>query len=117
MTPLTPAAAGKGTAAPAAAGTTLPPMSEAAWQGRVIDYARLRGWTVMHHPDSRRATAAGWPDLSLVRPPRLIFAELKAQQGRVRPEQALMHAVLRHCSVDVWVWRPSDWPQVMETLA
>lgn len=92
------------------------PMSEADWQGRVVDYAKLCGWWVLHHPDSRRATAAGWPDLTLIRD-RLILAELKTAKGRLRPEQEHVHQMLRQVGVCVVVWRPRDWPHIVTTLA
>jgi len=118
VTPRSPAAAGKGTAAPAVAGTTLPPMSEKAWQTRVLDYARFKGWRAIHHPDSRRVTEAGLPDLLLVRPPRVVFAELKSTSGVIRPAQIAMLAKLKLCpGVETCLWRPADWPAVMETLA
>ena len=84
-------------------------MNEAALQRAVIDLARWFGWLVWHDVDSRRNTA-GWPDLVLVhaRTGRLVFAELKSQAGRIRPEQHLWLRLLgmRH---EVYVWRPQDW--------
>ena len=52
----------------------------------VRDLALLRGWIVHHAADSRRADP-GLPDLILVRAPRVIFAELKTERGRLRAEQ------------------------------
>lgn len=93
-----------------------PPLSEAAWQSRVVDYARMCGWWVLHHPDSRRATAAGWPDLTLIRD-RLLLAELKTARGRLSPAQQHVHGMLRDVGIEIHVWRPTDWPDVMELLA
>lgn len=62
------------------------PTAEAAFQDEVLGLARLYGWRAYHTHDSRRS-APGFPDLVLVRPPRLIFAELKTDTGRVKPEQ------------------------------
>ncbi len=93
-------------------------MSEAAWMGRVLDLARLRGWKAIHHPDSRRVTEPGLPDLILVRPPRLVMVELKSASGVLRPAQINMLAALKLCpGVETCLWRPADWPAVMETLA
>ena len=51
-------------------------VTEAAWQQTVIEAADLLGWFVYHNPDSRRSTA-GFPDLVLIRAPRVMFLELK----------------------------------------
>ena len=63
------------------------------------------------------ADGAGWPDLVLVRPPRIIFAELKNDRGEVRPAQLEWLDVLRLLPyAEVYLWRPSDWDAVVETL-
>lgn len=62
-------------------------MDEQAWQGRIEGAAKLYGWRVYHTHDSRRS-APGFPDLVLVRGPELLFAELKTDTGRLRPEQS-----------------------------
>lgn len=93
------------------------PVTEAQWQRSVVDLARYHGWWVLHHPDSRRATEAGMPDLTLVRPPRLLFAELKTARGQVRPDQAKVFAMLADCGAETVVWRPGDMDIVREVLA
>lgn len=62
------------------------PDSEAALQERVIGLARFYGWRHYHTHDSRRS-AAGFPDLVLLRPPELVIVELKTAKGPIRPEQ------------------------------
>lgn len=86
----------------------LPPISEEAWRGQVYDLAALGGWQWYYVPDSRRVTLAGWPDLALIREPRIIFAELKKQNGKLRPAQAALLPRLAACGLEVAVWRPSD---------
>ena len=93
-----------------------PAMPEAAWQGRVLDLARLCAWRAFHDHDSRR-NAAGLPDLLLVRGDRLVAAELKAERGRLRAGQREWLAALdRVAGVETYVWRPSDWATVMAVL-
>lgn len=92
-------------------------MNEAAFQGAVIELAKLRGWRWHHETDSRKS-GRGLPDLILVRPPRLIFAELKTQKGRLRIEQAQWLSALRSChGVEVYLWRPDDLPEISRLLA
>lgn len=50
------------------------------------DVARAFGWRRYHTWISKNS-AAGFPDEVLVRPPRLIFAELKSDRGRLSPDQ------------------------------
>ena len=57
-------------------------MTEAEHLEQVKAVALTCGWRLYHTFDSRRS-AAGFPDLVLVRPPRVIFAELKSEKGRL----------------------------------
>ena len=89
--------------------------------------AEAQGWLCYHTHDSRRSPS-GFPDLVLVRPPRLIFAELKSQRGRVRPDQQAWIVALEAVAgirfdvspdklgfeagpmlPEVYVWRPAAW--------
>lgn len=99
-----------------AAGATAPrPVSEAAFQQAVIDLARALGWRVYHTHDSRHS-AAGYPDLTLVRGGRLVFAELKAQAGRLSDVQRCWLQELEIAGAQAFVWRPSDWRVIEEVL-
>lgn len=83
-------------------------MSEAEFQKWVIDLATLFGWTYMHTPDSRK-TPAGWPDLVFAKEgENCIFAELKSEKGRLRPEQEWWINRLVDSGCDVFIWRPSN---------
>jgi hypothetical protein len=91
-------------------------MTEAQWQSRVIDYGRLRGWRIFHPYDSRRS-AAGFPDLSMVRSGRLLLVELKSTTGRLTRDQCAWLADLDAvAAIETYVWRPADWPTVLEVL-
>jgi hypothetical protein len=101
--------------------------SEAELQQAVVDLARLNGWLIFHTLDSR-GSAAGFPDLVLVRAGQLVVAELKTETGRVHPEQqtwldalagveqACQEAHHDMCGVDTHIWRPSDWPSIQRRL-
>lgn len=85
---------------------------------QVIDLAKVNRWRLYHAYDSRRS-AAGFPDLVLVRPPRLIFAELKTAKGRLTREQGgwlTDLGALALPGVEVYVWRPDDWNEIVERL-
>lgn len=67
--------------------------TEAQFEQAVVEYAKLAGWKAFHPFDSRRSEP-GFPDLTLVRGDRLVFAELKAEQGRLSNAQVnWMHAL------------------------
>lgn len=83
-------------------------MSEKALQGAVEQCARLLGYRVYHTYDSRRSEP-GYPDLCMVRSGRLIYAELKAARGRVRPEQHAWLADLAAAGAETFLWRPEHW--------
>lgn len=130
-------------------------LSEAAFQAQVLGLAAFYGWRAYHPPDNKpradaRGRAArqrvepGFPDLVMVRrdgrAAELIFAELKAERGRLGPGQAEwaedlgavsagVAALTRECvgaelahvgpipRVEVYLWRPSDWPAIERRLA
>lgn len=101
------------------------PLSEKAFAQQVVDLAQLMGWRCYRTHDSRRSPA-GFPDLVLVKPPRLIFAELKTEIGKVTPDQmAWMHDLTAieiataydgGSVVSCYLWRPCAWDEIERTL-
>lgn len=91
-------------------------VDEEQWQEVVLSIAITYGWRVYHSYDARRSVP-GYPDVTLVRRGRLIFAELKTTAGKVSPEQRAWLSDLSEClGVDTCVWRPSDVDTVLTTL-
>jgi VRR-NUC domain-containing protein len=93
-------------------------MRERELQDAVVDMATLLGWRVAHQRPGRTVNGwrtpiqghAGFPDLVLLRPPRLMFVELKGTRGKVDPQQALWLNGLAHVPhVQQFVWTPKDW--------
>lgn len=136
-------------------------LTEAAWQIQVVGAARMYGWRTYHAPDGggapagrggRRVTLGqlpegrGFPDLVLLRGPRIVVAELKTVKGRLGPGQQewldlfaevgatidqLIHdhqsngrvrlagaaqGTSGYPSVESYLWRPGDWEQVQSVL-
>jgi hypothetical protein len=101
---------------------------EAEWvfTQKVAATAITLGWKVHHNYDSRKSNrrnsnTPGCPDLIMCRQlpgyrPRLIFAELKTDVGKEKPEQKGWAVILRACGVEVYLWRPSDWPMIDKVL-
>lgn len=91
-------------------------VTEAQLQRTVIELAETFGWRWHHETDSRWSRA-GLPDLILVRPPRVIFVELKKEDGALRRAQGEWLTDLARCpGVESYVWRPSDLSEVEEVL-
>ncbi len=90
--------------------------SEAEFQASVVEFAETAGWWVWHDRDSR-GNLAGLPDLILVRPPRVMFIELKKESGRVSAVQRAVLRMFDQCpGVETCLWRPSDWPEIARSL-
>lgn len=101
---------------------TAPKLSEADFQRRVMDAARVAGYRVAHFRPAltqrgRWVTPmsgdTGFPDLVLAKGGVVLCAELKRDGGKPTPEQLLwLDALGDHGRL----WRPSDWPQMLADL-
>lgn len=92
-------------------------MSEHVFMGQVVQFARLCGWRVYHTHDSRRSEP-GYPDLSMVRRGRHVYAELKSASGKPTAAQVEWLDLLRACpGHEVYLWRPCDWDEIQRVLA
>lgn len=82
-----------------------------------MQLAKLSGWTCYHTYRSDKSEP-GFPDLLLVRPQRVIFAELKTDRGKLSQPQRRWLELLGGCdSVETYLWRPMMWAQIEKTLA
>lgn len=91
--------------------------TEKDFQASVLELAHVKGWNTYHTYDSRRS-AAGFPDLFLVRPPRIVVAELKSSRGRITPAQRAWLDLLARCSgVETYVWRPAGFDEIARVLS
>jgi len=89
-------------------------MTEPQFQTGIIELARLLGYRVAHFRPAktahgwRTAVAAdgkGYPDLTMAKPGRLIFAECKSAARRLTEEQRAWTAVLGAAGAEVYVWQ------------
>jgi hypothetical protein len=92
--------------------------------GGVKRYAIRGGWLAFHNLRAR-GSDPGFLDLLLIRPPRLVVAELKVE-GRKLTEwqtvwtlywQTLAMLAGPHLSIEVYRWEPDDWPDIERVLA
>ena len=90
-------------------------VTEKAFSQQVVDFARLRGWKVYRTWNSVHSPA-GFPDLVLARGKRLIHVELKAEKGQLSTPQRDWLLSLADLPGEVYVWKPSNWPQIEAVL-
>ncbi|MBA2692327.1 MAG: VRR-NUC domain-containing protein [Rubrobacter sp.] len=101
-------------------------MSERDFERQVLDLVKLIGWRAAHFRPAKTSKGwrtpvstdgAGFPDLVLVRGARLVFAELKSEGGKLRPEQREWLEALSRCEgVEARLWRPSDFDEIQTML-
>lgn len=91
-------------------------ITEKQFSQQVVDLAQQLGWRVyrtwtsMHSPK-------GFPDLTMVRGERLIFAELKSEIGKPTEAQTeWLTALMTTGKVEVYLWRPSQINEIAEVL-
>lgn len=105
-------------------------ITEAEFTDQVLTLAKLTGWRTAHFRPAM--TASGWrtavqgdgkgfPDLVLVRPPRVIVAELKrTERDKPTPEQlAWLESFGGIAIIEVYVWRATsaeDWATIQRVL-
>ena len=79
--------------------------------------ARLHGWLCYHTHRSERSEA-GFPDVVLLKAPRLILAELKRDgETPTIEQQAWLDALATVPDIETYLWRPSDLPHIADLLA
>lgn len=100
--------------------------SEAGFTKTVLRLAKIRGWKSAHFRPARTkdgwrtavsGDGVGYPDLTLIRDGRLVVAELKTEKApKPRPDQQAWLDAFEATGACVFVWRPSDWPSIVEIL-
>ncbi len=90
-------------------------MSERDLREQVRSLCKVFGWRLAFTQYSIRSPK-GFPDLVLCRPPRVVYAELKSEKGKVTPEQSAWLEDLRARRQEVYVWRPTDLDQIAAVL-
>lgn len=91
-------------------------MNEKQFLRAVRELAEWFGWRLYHTWNSIHSPA-GFPDLVLVRPPRVIFAELKVRGRKPTPAQQEWLNLLGECpQVEVYLWTDDGWDSIVQTL-
>jgi hypothetical protein len=87
------------------------------------------GWHAEHHRPGMKASGRwvtavsangkGWPDYFCTHEATgdCFVAELKVRYDKPSPEQVQWLAILARCGIEVHVWWPPDWPEMVQRLA
>ena len=98
----------------------MPNAKESEFQAAVIQLAELNGWLVYHAANTkgqlRGQTAAGFPDLVLVKGKKIMFRELKIGRNTATTQQLFWQAHLKSGGHDVAIWHPDYWDAIEATL-
>lgn len=81
----------------------------------------LAGWKqyLYYHTHRSQFSPAGFPDCVMGRiepTPRLIFAELKSETGELTVEQYAWLYLLQKLGHEVYLWKPSEWDEIVKIL-
>jgi thiol:disulfide interchange protein len=93
----------------------LPRITEKQFMAQVLRLAHLCHWRTYHTHDSRRSVA-GFPDLVLLRGPRVVVAELKVGRNRPTPAQVEWLESWRAAGVPAYLWTPAEWGEIEAVL-
>lgn len=87
------------------------------FQKEIIAKGKELGWWIYSIPDSRRATAKGYIDLTIMHFEKelLMGAELKTPKGRLTPEQKTCMTLLSKY-YPVHLWRPKHMDTIQYML-
>ena len=102
-------------------------VSERDFQRSVVELATALGWMIYHQLDAgtckkcgafnfSKRIGPGYPDLTLAGHGRVLFVELKAEKGRVSTDQKEWAERLDAGPGEYYLFRPSQWDEVVEVL-
>lgn len=102
-------------------------LKEKPWQKQVEDYLDLMGYWWMHIPSNvvvcpacrrkvYRRIRRGFPDILAIRPPYILWIELKTEHGHVEPEQTRVKKMLEACGQIVIHARPRDRERLLRLI-
>jgi SAM-dependent methyltransferase len=92
-------------------------LPESAFQQQVVDIATRLGYKHFHVHDSRRSDP-GWPDIVFAHDDkgRLVFVEIKSDDGEASPEQTAWHDTLAKCDMEIYLVYPRHLDEIIEIL-
>lgn len=91
-------------------------LTEKQFEAQIKEIAKLFDWRYYHTWRSIHSPA-GYPDVCMVRLSRIIYAELKSEKGKVsQKQQEWLDDLLATGKVEVYLWKPSQFEEIVEIL-
>ena len=90
-------------------------ITEKQWAQQVVDLSRQFGWKVYRTWNSIHSPA-GFPDIVAVKDSELLVVELKSEKGKLTETQKEWLSAFQLTCARVFVWRPSDFEEVVAIL-
>lgn len=92
-----------------------PDPPERIFQAQIIELARMQGWDY-YHTWSSINSPAGFPDLVMVRGPRVVFVEVKRDSENPDANQRKWLWKLAAAGQEAYLWKPINWDQMVSCL-
>lgn len=102
-------------------------LSEKQWQKQVEDALDAFGWWHNHNPPNvvvcphgvriYRGIKRGVPDIWAIKPPYMLWIELKTERGQLDADQRLVMGLIRACGLRALHARPRDRAWLLELIA
>lgn len=91
-------------------------LTEKQFEAQIKEIAKLFDWRYYHTWRSIHSPA-GYPDVCMVRLSKIIYAELKSEKGKVsQKQQEWLDDLLATGKVEVYLWKPSQFEEIVEIL-
>jgi len=92
-------------------------ITEKQFESQVKDLTKLFHCDKYYHPFLSKWSERGFPDCTIIKVPRLIYAELKSEKGKLSPEQAEWLELLKQCkTIEAYCWKPHQIDEIVEVL-
>ncbi len=92
-------------------------ITEKEFQSQVRDLSKILHVEKYYHPFLSKWSEKGYPDITIIKVPKLIFLELKTDKGKVTPAQQEWNDLLNQCkTIEAHIVRPSDFESIVSML-
>ena len=81
-----------------------------------MEFSKMLGWTHCYFTWRSTHSPAGFPDLVLVKPGKIIYIELKSMKGKLSDFQISWLIALACAGQWIYVWKPDCWTEIEEVL-
>ena len=92
-------------------------MTEKQFEGQIKDLVKAFHCDKYYHTFLSKYSEKGFPDSTIIKGTRLIFAELKSEKGKLSPAQTEWLELLKRCkTIEAYCWKPRQFDEITEIL-